>query len=97
MQAPKQDDVKNKDKANAVDASRAEEQAANADAEDTEACEHMKGMLIKTSLVVGKDEGADVIDGILKGIKFGAKMVKDSVNSSEFFAIKHGVLYWYDK
>ena len=81
MQAPKQDDVKNKDKANAEDTGRAEDDPAGAVAEDTEACEHMSGMLIKTSLEVGKDQGADVIDGILKGIKFGAKMVKDSVHS----------------
>lgn len=91
------------------DSNDKEEDEEMKEVKDTEPDENMKGYLNKQSnkLMNSDDQSNDVIQNVVGGIgdslKFGAKMLKDTVGKAvpisklekEYFALKNGVLYWY--
>ena len=75
---------------------------------DVEPDEMMRGFLMKESNKINSGEGegnliSEMVGGLDYGLKFGAKLFKDTVGKAvpfnqlekEFFALKNGILYWY--
>ncbi len=70
---------------------------------NTDPDELMSGYLIKSSMKMpGKDGGDDILGMVVNSIgnsmKMGFKLFTETIQikqTKKFFAIKHGVLYWY--
>lgn len=79
-----------------------EEEKKEDPSENTDPDEHMSGYLMKSTIKMqGDQEGADLIGnlitGIGAGVKFGFKMLSETIikQKKNYFAIKNGILYWY--
>ena len=70
---------------------------------NTDADEKMCGYLVKSSMKMPGSGGGDdilgmVVKGIGNGMKMGFKLFTETIQikqTKKYFAIKHGVLYWY--
>ncbi len=68
---------------------------------NTDPDENIRGFLIISLSQVNEDN--DILGNVVGGLKFGAKLLKDSTKISavmknvdaNYFALKNGVLYWY--